>query len=139
MKEYVLDYKNENEYKKLERAIKKYNMLAFKKLTFEYYPTLRNGKFLGKFINKENNIEYYELILPSDKMFTRLYGKVILHYHVNKKKKIIILDGITPEDIILEGHQSELATYKGIMISKSNAAKDMFKIDLLNLLQNKDK
>lgn len=32
MKGYVLDYINENEFKKLERALKKYNMLAFKKL-----------------------------------------------------------------------------------------------------------
>ena len=33
MKEtYVFDYVNENEYRKLERSIKKYNMLAYKKL-----------------------------------------------------------------------------------------------------------
>ena len=31
----------------------------------------------------------------------------------------------------------ELATYKGVMISKENASKDMFKIDLLNMLQGK--
>ena len=48
MKGYVLDYINENEFKKLERALKKYNMLAFKKLNFEYYPALRNGKFVDK-------------------------------------------------------------------------------------------
>ena len=29
------------------------------------------------------------------------------------------------------------STYKGVMISKANASKDMFKIDLLNMLQNK--
>ena len=45
MKEaYIFDYVNENEFKKLERSIKKYNMLAYKKLYFEYYPSLRNGK-----------------------------------------------------------------------------------------------
>ena len=31
----------------------------------------------------------------------------------------------------------EIKTYKGVMISKNNAEKDMFKIDLLNMLQNK--
>ena len=41
MKGYVLDYINENEYKKLERALKKYNMLAFKKLTFDFYHSLK--------------------------------------------------------------------------------------------------
>ena len=48
MKNFVLDYVNENEFKKLERALKKYNMLAFKKLNFDFYPALRNGKFLGE-------------------------------------------------------------------------------------------
>ena len=28
---YIIDYINENEFKKKERAIKKYNMLAYKK------------------------------------------------------------------------------------------------------------
>ena len=32
MKGYVLDYIDENEYRKLERALKKYNKLAKKKL-----------------------------------------------------------------------------------------------------------
>ena len=47
MKGYVLEYVCENEFKKLERALKKYNMLAFKKLNFDYYPALRNGNFVG--------------------------------------------------------------------------------------------
>ena len=37
VKNYILDYVNENEYKKKEKAVKKYNMLAYKKLIFEYY------------------------------------------------------------------------------------------------------
>ena len=40
MKGYVLEYVCENEFKKLERALKKYNMLAFKKLNFDYYKNL---------------------------------------------------------------------------------------------------
>ena len=35
MKGYVLDYIDENEYHKLERALKKYNMIAYKKLNFK--------------------------------------------------------------------------------------------------------
>ena len=45
-----------------------------------------------------------------------------------------MLDTITPEDILTEGHQSELSTYKGVMVSKSHADKDIFKINLLNML-----
>lgn len=137
MKGYVLDYVNENEYRKLERALKKYNMLAFKKLNFEYYSDLREGKFVGKMIKTENGTETYELKLPSDKMFVQIHGEVKLIYSVHKEEKIVLLQTITPEDILLEGHRFELDTYKGIMISKENAKKDMFKIDLLNMLQNK--
>jgi len=139
MKGYVLDYINENEYKKLERALKKYNMLAFKKLNFEYYPALRNGKFLGELIssNKKNGTETYELKLPSDKMFAQVHGEIKVIYTAYKKEGTIMLDTITPTEILLEGHRSELTTYKGIMISKANASKDMFKIDLLSMLQDK--
>jgi len=139
MKGYVLDYINENEYKKLERALKKYNMLAFKKLNFEYYPALRNGNFLGELVssNKKNGTETYELKLPSDKMFAQVHGEIKVIYTVYKKEDIVMLDTITPTEILLEGHRSELSTYKGIMISKANASKDMFKIDLLSMLQDK--
>ena len=139
MKGYVLEYVCENEFKKLERALKKYNTLAFKKIMFDYYPALRSGKFVGEVIsvNKKNGTEKYELKLPSDKMFAQIHGDVKLIYTVHKKDEVVVLETITPSDILLEGHRSELTTYKGIMISKENASKDMFKIDLLNMLQDK--
>ena len=139
MKGYVLDYVNENEFRKLERALKKYNMIAFKKLNFEYYPSLRSGKFLGELVesNKKNGTEKYELKLPSDKIFAQIHGEIKLIYTVHKKEEIVMLETLTPEDILLEGHRSELTTYKGIMISKENASKEKFKIDLLNMLQGK--
>ena len=46
-----------------------------------------------------------------------------------------MLDTIDPEEILTEGHQKELSTYKGVMVSKSHAEKDMFKINLLNMLE----
>ena len=138
MKGFILDYLNENEYRKLERALKKYNMLAFKKLNFEYYPSLRNGKFIGELVSKNNKAktETYELKLPSDHMFSQVHGDIKLHYMVYKEQNVVMLDTITPSDILLEGHMAELTTYKGVMISKANAEKDMFKIDLLNMLQD---
>ena len=139
MKGFVLDYTNENEYHKLERALKKYNMLAYKKLNFEYYPELRKGNFIGELIstNKAEKTETYELKLPSDHMFKQIHGDVTLKYIVYKEQNVVMLDTITPTDILLEGHMAELTTYKGVMISKANASKDMFKIDLLNMLQDK--
>lgn len=138
MKGYVLDYTNENEFKKLERALKKYNMLAFKKLNFEFYPALRDGKFLGELVSSTKTSETYELKLPSDKSFTQIHGEVKLIYTVHPKEEVVMLETITPSDILLEGHMSELGTYKGIMISKANAKQDMFKIDLLNMLHDKN-
>ena len=140
MKNYVLDYVNENEFRKLERALKRYNMRAFKKLSFEYYPDLKEGKFDGEVIsqNKKAGTETYELKLPSDAMFAQVHGEVKLIYTVYTKEETVMLKEITPKDILLEGHRSELGTYKGIMISKTNASKDIFKIDLLNMLQGKE-
>ena len=140
MKGFILDYINENEFKKLERALKKYNMLAYKKLNFEYYPELRKGNFIGELIstNKKEKTETYELKLPSDSMFKQVHGDVTLKYIVYKEQNIIMLDTITPTEILLEGHMAELTTYKGVMISKANASKDMFKIDMLNMLQSRE-
>lgn len=136
MKGYILEYVNENEFNKLERALKKYNMLAYKKLNFEYYPKLRSGEFLGEVVetNKKDGTTRYELKLPSDHMFSQVHGDIKLHYFVYKDQNVVMLDTLTPSDILLEGHMAELTTYKGVMISKQNEAKDMFKIDLLNML-----
>ena len=137
MKGYILDYVNENEFKKLERALKKYNMLAYKKLNFEYYPALRSGSFVGELVktNKKENTQTYELKLPSDHMFSQVHGDVKLIYTIYLKENIVMLTNITPSEILLEGHQSELTTYKGVMISKANASKDIFKIELINMMQ----
>lgn len=131
---YIIDYINENEFKKKERAIKKYNMLAYKKLLFDYYPSLREGTFVGVLVssNEKEHTEKYELTLPTDKTFTKVHGNITLHYTVYLDKKIVMLETLTPEDILTEGHQKELTTYKGVMVSKSHKELDMFKINLLN-------
>lgn len=134
---YIVEYVNENEFKKKERAVKKYNMLAYKKMMFEYYPSFRDGKFIGVVVstNNKEGITKYELKLPTDNMFSKVHGDIVLHYSVYEKQNIVMLNTITPEDILTEGHQSELSTYKGVMVSKTHADKDMFKINLLNMLE----
>lgn len=134
---FLFEYINENEFKKLERSLKKYNMLAYKKLYFEYYPALKEGNFLGLLVstNKSKGTKTYELKLPTDAMFSKVHGDIKLHYTVYEKESIVMLNTITPEDILSEGHQSELVTFKGVMVSKEHSEKDMFKINLLNMLQ----
>jgi hypothetical protein len=138
MKEaYLFEYVNENEFKKLERSLKKYNMLAYKKLYFDFYPSLKEGNFLGQVVavNEAQGTTTYELKLPTDIMFSKVHGDIKLHYMVYDKEKIVMLDKLTPDDILTEGHQSELVTYKGVMISKQHSDKDLFKINLLNMIQ----
>ena len=138
MKEnFMFEYINENEFKKLERSLKKYNMLAYKKLYFEYYPALKEGNFLGELVstNSSQATKTYELKLPTDIMFSKVHGDIKLIYLVYENEKIVMLDKIMPVDILSEGHRQELVTYKGVMVSKQHSDKDMFKINLLNMIQ----
>ncbi|MFA5602262.1 MAG: hypothetical protein WDA21_00815 [Bacilli bacterium] len=132
---YIIDYFDEIEYKKLERAVKKYNMLAYKDLIFNCYSKLRSGVFEGEKISTDNDITTYEYKLPTTTMFVRVHGYLRLNYTVNEKENLIILNTLKPTEILEAGHRSELNTYKGVMVSKDNAAKDKFKIELLNMIQ----
>lgn len=132
---YHFEYMDENKFRVRERSVRKYNMLAYKKLTFEYYPQLKEGNFLGKMVKEnEDHSLMYELKLPTDEMFQKVHGLMKLHYTVYPDKKVILLTNITPDGILDEGHRSELTAYKGVMISKSNPKKDMFKVNLLNMM-----
>jgi hypothetical protein len=109
-----------------------------KDIVTEYWGTARNinitdgtNKGTATSINGSQN---YELKLPTDELFAKVHGDIILHYTVYTEKGIILLTNITPEGILDEGHRAELSTYKGVMISKTNPEKDMFKINLLNRL-----
>lgn len=137
MKEaFTFEYANEIEFRKLEKSLKKYNMLAYKKLIFDYYPDIKNGKFLGQKLSMDQaiNTSTYELKLPSSEVFIKVHGEVKLNYTVYYDQGIVLLNVITPTEILLEGHASELKTYKGILISNHNSQKDIFKINLLNIM-----
>ncbi len=54
MHSYLVEYLNENEFKKKERSLKKYNMLAFKELVFKCVPNLRNGDFQGEVVSNNS-------------------------------------------------------------------------------------
>lgn len=132
---YVFEYLNENDFRVKERSVRKYNMLAYKKMMFEYYPKLKLGEFLGKTVKEnEDGSVMFELALPTDEMFSKVHGVITLHYTIYPDKKVILLTNITPEDILEEGHRTELSAYKGVMVSKTNKDKDMFKINLLNMM-----
>jgi len=109
-------------------------MKPYKKLIFDCVPALRNGNFQGVIVSKnsQEGIIKYEYKLPTDRTFSVVHGDIKLHYSVYENQKIIMLDTLTPEELLSEGHQKELTAYKGVMLSKTHAERDMFKINLLN-------
>lgn len=135
---YKIKYIDENKFRKLEKTLKKYNIQAYKKLLFQYYPNLNEGNFEGNIIkqNQKEGLTKYELKLSTDDTFRFVHGSISLIYTVNKKEKLVILETLHPENLLLEGFENKLTTYKGVPVSKANKQKDMFKIDLLNSLSN---
>ena len=130
---YSFEYVNENEFKELERSLKKYQLSAYNKLCFEFYPALKKGNFLGRIVDfdKFKGTTTYELKLPTDLTFSKIHDNIRLHYTVYERKKIVMFDKFTPYDILMEGSKYELKTYKGVLISRENSNKDIFKINLL--------
>ena len=133
---HIFEYLDENDFKKKERSVRKYNMLSYKKLINTYYPELRKGNFLGTEVskNEKDKTVSYELELPTDELFKKVHGQIIFHYTVRLKTNTILLTNITPEDILEGGHRAELSSYKGVMISKTNPEKELFKNELLKIL-----
>lgn len=125
---YQIEYENENEFKKLEHNLRKYNMKAFKEYLFTHIPDLQNGNFK----NSTKNNDIYEIKLSTDKFFKKVHGECKLIFKV-KDNKIILLE-IAPKQILLETHKQSLMTYKGVLISKENKEKDMFLVNLLNMI-----
>lgn len=125
---YQIEYENENEFKKLEHNLRKYNMKAFKEYLFTHIPDLQNGNFK----NSTKNNDIYEIKLSTDKFFKKVHGESKLIFKV-KDNKIILLE-IAPKQILLETHKQSLMTYKGVLISKENKEKDMFLVNLLNMI-----
>lgn len=112
---------DEIEYKKQERVLKKYFTKSYKYLIFDFFlnkaQTLPKGK--------------HTINLRASKLFTKVYGK--LELHLNVTDKAIILENITPTDIITECHKKELETYKGVPIRDK---KDIQKIKIILAMED---
>ncbi len=100
--QYDLKYQNENKFKKLEKSVKKHNMVVYKKLIFDIYPALREGNFIGKIIFNEPDdmISKYELKLSNDVMPFSIYADIVLYYTVYENKKVVMLNKIDSENIL---------------------------------------
>ena len=127
---YVLNYSNEQDFKKRERVLKKYNMLAYKKLMFEVYPLMRQGEFTGTLVdyNKKEEVKTYEFLLPNDYVFN--FEGVKLIYAVYTRKKEIMLNAITISDEFL--NKCNNIIYNDDSISIDNDDQYIFNVELVN-------
>ncbi len=136
--EYTIAYREEDKINKQLRNIKKYYMNAYKEIQFQIFPNMREGIF-PKEKTAEKSSKKKQCELKTDALFRKVHGPLVMHYEIEEETKTVWIDHFSPEGILSEGHHGELTIYKGVMISKSNAAKDIFKIDLLNSLNDKHK
>lgn len=113
----ILTYLDDVDYRKKERALKTYLWRTYDYLMDEVIPILQRK-------NKKDG--QYEVDLNAPELFEKVYGKVKLLFEV--KNDTVILETITPEDILMEMYMRELPTYKGIPYRNE---RDKFKIELL--------
>ena len=130
------DYNNEidetiNKTQELDNQIKKMEFdNKFKRFANEVSNANQNITKL----NNELDILDVKLRNATGKEKIDLLDQQISKWEELQKQQQIVLDNLNTE---LSGRQKELSTYKGDMVSKSHAEKDMFKINLLNMLDNK--
>lgn len=108
---------DENLYKKKELALKRYFRKAYKYLIFEAIPKLRQD-------GKQDGI--YQVKLPTDALFEKVYGEMMLKFSV--KNDIAVIEDIEPNDILLICHAKNLPLYHGIPY---DSKKDLTKLKIM--------
>lgn len=108
---------DKNLYRKKEKALSRYFRKCYKHLMFDVIPTLRKD-------GKQEGI--YELELPIEELFKRVYGPMVLKFSV--KKDVAIIEDIEPNDILISCFAKDLPTYKGIPY---DSKKDFEKLKLM--------
>ena len=71
----------------------------------------------------------YEVDLPTDKLFEKVYGKLQVKFSV--RNDVAIIEDIVPNDILLACYEKEVPTYKGIPY---DTEKDLAKIKIMEKL-----
>ena len=119
-KRYKIKYANENRFNSFIRALKLYNMKAYKEFIFIYLPNMRQGIFEAE----RNESGVYKQQLTADRIFEFVFGKVYVSYIV--EDNIITLLTVEPEKFLDCGRKVLLPTYKGCPIT---CARDKFLVD----------
>jgi len=112
----IVVYLDENDFIKKQRALQKYFTKCYKYLIFKAIPKLKEP-------NKIDGI--YEVELPSEELFKKIYGPMKLKFSV--QNDIAVLEDIVPGEYLINCYMRDLPVYKGIPY---NSEKDLFKIKL---------
>lgn len=107
------------------KALRKYNMLAYKEIIFNVMPQLRSGKLLGKTKDKC----HFKVELPADDLFVKVYGPVYLLYYV--EDNIVVMQSIEPFKTFEKFYRKLVSVRDGIPITED---KDLFKIQLFKTM-----
>ena len=118
----LITFLDENDFRKKQKALARYFRKSYKYLIFEVLPTLTKE-------NKKDGL--YSLELPSDELFQKVYGKIILKFSV--KNDVAILEDIEPREILLSCYSRNLLTYKGVPF---DTKKDFKKLKIMEGLIN---
>ena len=99
----AITYLDENEFNKKNRALRRYFMKSYKYFIFKLIPTLQ----------KENKKDgKYEVKLPIDKLFEKVYGPIKVIFTV--KNDVAILEDMIPDEILMKCFERDLPIYKGV-------------------------
>lgn len=115
-----IEYKNECDFMKKTRALKKYFMPAYKDLVFEFKEK--------KLFNLENGRHTYNLKVS--KKTELIYGKFQLVYSVENGR--VIFEDIKPNGLLLDCYRSYLFIEKG---TPCRDERDYFKINVVMLIK----
>lgn len=112
-----LTFVDHNDYIKKENALAHYFKKAYKYLIFEVMPKLKQkGKIDG----------IYEIELPTEPLFEKVYGKLKLKFSV--KNDVATIEDIEPGQILIECYMRQLPLYHGIPYTNK---KDLFKLKMM--------
>ena len=117
---YIFEYQNENDFRKKERTVRKYNMLAYKKLTFEYYPKdapvlegvdISSGSEYILSVNEENVIT---ALAPGQTYLVvcSVYADIEVSYNVVISEKHFL-----PESVTVTGSETEILVGQSLTVS----------------------
>jgi hypothetical protein len=110
------------EFNKKQRALRRYFLKAYKYWIFKALPKLKKkGKIDGK----------YEIELPIDEVFKRVYGPLKIMFTV--LNDVVILEDILPDKILMKCFERDLPTYKGIPYYQK---KDLKKLKIMEKIIN---